>query len=288
MYAAIQSYRPYLEDGSKTITLVPEEMKPDGINVQPFPIATTWRTGGSNGAEQPCPMCQTRMPAFQVVSAGWRADWTEAVTRVSCIARLRSGPARADWCDLPAARAGGAARASARKKKSQKWGPKLTTRGQQPASLFWGFGTFRRLQTAAGSGRPIIGDAVGLNPTRDRSQWDAATPCQAWCGTHRTQLADAFRLPRPDLAGPRMPVLLCVSASHFFRRSPFFPQLPLLPFFTSPLFTSHPKPLFRLRLSTSTIIFLPNTPKPSSAYTTPISSRAKPWPCRLLPTRPAL
>jgi hypothetical protein len=89
---------------------------------------------------------------------------------------------------------------------------------------------------------------VGLNPTRDRSQWDAATPCQAWCGTHRTQLADAFRLPRPDLAGPRMPVLLCVSASHFFRRSPFFPQLPLLPFFTSLLSTSTPKPLFRLRL----------------------------------------
>ena len=76
---------------------------------------------------------------------------------------------------------------------------------------------------------------------------------------------------RSSHAGPAL--RLCLS---LLSPLSLLPQLPLLPFFTSLLSTSIPKPPFRLRLSTLTIIFLRNTPKPSSAYTTPVSSRAKP------------
>lgn len=95
---------------------------------------------------------------------------------------------------------------------------------------------FRRPQTSAESGGRIRKYRVGTNPTRNRSQWDAAEDLPGSLrGTHASSSPMPFCLPRPDRAGPRMPVPLPL-ASDLLPPLPFF----LFSLFFHPPFLSHP------------------------------------------------
>jgi hypothetical protein len=89
----------------------------------------------------------------------------------------------------------------------------------------------------------------GVCPTRSRSQWDVAMSFQVPCAAiHSSQLSrDAFCLPRPDLAGPRMPVLLCLCLTS--SQPSLLLILPLLSSFTSLLTHTSSNPPFPLPLS---------------------------------------
>ncbi len=122
---------------------------------------------------------------------------------------------------------------------------------------------FRRSQTTAAFRRPIRAVTVETDPTRNRSQWGAAMACPgslAGAPTASSCLMP-FRLPRPDLAGPRMPVLLRLCLRSFAAlRSPalslFFPLLYSLP----------PHHIFRTLTPPSTLdwtfVVLPTHPRP--------------------------
>lgn len=137
-----------------------------------------------------------------------------------------------DWCVfrhperyLPQAAQHGPCRGQ----EGEEWGQE--TGGQQPTSTLSTDGDVPPPQTSAEFGRRIRKCRVGTNPTRNRSQWDAAVTFRVpWRGTHCFQLSDAFlsaspRSCRSSHAGPSLclwPQIfcrLCPSSSSLF---PFF------------------------------------------------------------------
>lgn len=158
------------------------------------------------------------------------ADWTKAV---SCIGWLHAGTAGTDWCvfrhreRFPQAAQHGPC---PEQEQQEAQSGAHATRGQQPtfASLT-GLGMFRRPQTSAESGGRIRKYRVGTNPTRNRSQWDAAVDLPGSLARHpRFQLSDAFlsaspRSCRSSHAGPS------ASGLRSFAASALLPLLPLLP-----------------------------------------------------------